>query len=221
MTGPEKERAFCEAMIGHYQARLEALTKEATPEGELEDKKWANYKPLCQDNPERCEQDHRYFDFHEPGKVKISSAFNGDFEALRYMTLRLDTDHHDLPMEVVSCDGKVTHTILRRDGGAVEIKALIYNDKAGVETLTLRRWDDSGDLPVRESFALEGEDLNNFMIFLVSAFFVRFSTDGKMAHMLSSLDKLLHEMVEAEHERAEAHDARMTAYRRRGEEALY
>ena len=53
------------------------------------------------------------------------------------------------------------------------------------------------------------------MVFLVSAFFVRFKSDGKMAHMLSKLDKILHEVVETEKERAEAHEARMASYRER------
>ncbi len=213
MTGDAKRLAFCQALFTLYQAQAHTL------EGEIEDGlsegSPAHPKALCDDNPDRCEQDYWYFDMLGPDRVKISSAFEGDYDALRFMTLKLDTDHYDIPMEIIECRGIDTHSILRTEGGEVEIKALVYQDKEGIETLTLRRWDQTSGRTVRESFSLSGEDLDKFMVFLVSAFFVRFRSDGKMTHMLSKLDRILHEVVETEKERAEAHEARMASYRER------
>ena len=211
MTGPEKEIAFCEAMIAHYEVRRNMLEYQPEAEGS-----GPRHKKLCHDNPDRWEEDYFYYDKLDPDKIKISSAFEGDFEKLRFMTLKLDTDQYDVPIEVISCRGTDEHSILRTEGGDLEIKAMVYRDKAGIDTLTLRRWDARPGGPVtRETFSLTGEDLNKFMTFLVSAFFVRFQSDGKTAYMLSRLDKILHEMVDADQERAAAHDARMAAYRKR------
>ena len=213
MTGDEKRLAFCQALFTHYQAQADML--EYAVEDALAEGSEAHPKALCDDNPDRCEQDYYYYDMLVPDKIKMSSTFEGDYDALRFMTLKLDTDHYDIPMEIIECRGIDTHSILRTEGGEVEIKALVYQDKEGIETLTLRRWDQSSGRTVRESFSLSGEDLDKFMVFLVSAFFVRFQADGKMAHMLSKLDKILHEVVETEKERAEAHEARMASYRER------
>jgi len=196
MNKMEKELAFYEACLKHYRARVTELKAEIK-----ERKAYARssgQKHEWQGNSKKLEKEHFHFNSSQAGMVRISSPFGHDLEQMRILSLRLHTETVDELIQVFAFEAGDVQCVRRSMGGNVEIKALVYNDIEGVESLTLQRWDNRKKSPVKEAITLRGTDLTRFMIFIVSSFYSEFQEDTGGRVMIDKLKQNLEDIAKGD-----------------------
>ncbi|MEO9969980.1 MAG: hypothetical protein ABJG15_09170 [Hyphomonadaceae bacterium] len=213
MNKMDNELAYYEACLEHYRARVEEL------KGHIRDRNTRTKKngpPLDSEEKRiKLEREYSFFESLAPGQVKISNPFTSDLEALRFLSLRLHTEHVDEMTEVFAFEAKKVQCVHRSPGGRLEVKALVYDDHEGIESLTLQRWNNHGNSPLKETITLRGADLIRFMTFIVSAFYTKFS-EGSSGRIM--LDRLRENVEALAKEEAESRRSRREALRLQMEE---
>jgi len=145
---------------------------------------------------DRQSREFGFFESSRADQVRISKAFDAGGERQRYITMKMEIETMSEISEDVPCEIMDTCHLKRSHGSRVEVKALALVDDEGFDQLIIQRWDKLKAGTKKEAMSFRNREIDKLMIFLLTSYTGRFSTDTSTKTMLEDLLELVREQVQ-------------------------